>query len=297
MRYFLVWLLCACGTPSPNVVRDCEGCPRMVRIPGGTFVIGSPDSELRRKKNESPRRAVTLATFAVSELETTRAQFALFLRESHHAMPAGCQTEGAVLDGKYETDPRASWRDPGYPQTDEHPVVCVDWADARAYADWLSQRTGHAYHLLSNAEWEYAARAGTTSAYSWGDDRDQGCVYANGCDQSLQRVMPPTWGGIYAGCDDGAVRTTPGGHYKPNGYGLFDMTGNVWEWVADCTDPTYDALPADGHPIDRADCAARDVRGGSWDDDPEDLRNASRHHVPPAWRSYDLGFRVARAWP
>jgi len=137
----------------------------MVVIPGGTFLIGSPATEANRKKNESPRRTITLMTFAVSELETTRAQYARFVHDTNRATLEGCQTEGEVLDGKYETDLRASWRDPGYDQGDDHPVVCVGWSDATAYAEWLSRRTGHSYRLPSNSEWEFAARAGTTSAF------------------------------------------------------------------------------------------------------------------------------------
>ena len=277
-----------------RVTQDCPVCPRMVAVPGGSFVIGSPVDEPRRKKNESPQRQVTIAPFAVSELEITRAQYAAFVEDTRHDTSGGCNTEGAAIDGQYELDPRASWRDPGFPQGPDHPVVCVSWPDAHDYAAWLSSKTGHHYRLLSDAEWEYVARAGTTSAYYWGVDRELGCAYANGCDQRLKRIMPAAWGGIYAACDDGAAYTTPAGHYKPNAFGLFDITGNAWEWVEDCTEPTYDGLPDDGRPRTHEGCTARDVRGGSWDDDPEDLRNASRHHTKPDNRQYDLGLRLAR---
>jgi formylglycine-generating enzyme required for sulfatase activity len=149
--------------------------------------------------------------------------------------------------------------------------------------------------LPSDAEWEYAARAGTTTPYFWGDDRDLGCGYANGCDQRMKRAMPPSYPAIYAACDDGAVTTTPSGHYLPNAFGLHDMIGNVWEWVSDCTENTYETLPTNGSPRTADGCPTRDVRGGSWNDDPEDLRSATRHRVAPATREYDLGFRVARS--
>jgi formylglycine-generating enzyme required for sulfatase activity len=176
-------------------------------------------------------------------------------------------------------------------------VVCVAWQDASDYAAWLSRKTGQDYQLPSDSEWEYAARAGTTSVYFWGDDRELGCAYANGCDQSMKRVFPPDFPAIYSACDDGAVFTTPARHYKPNGFGLFDMTGNVWEWVLDCNEATYESLPSNGLPRTAERCPQRDVRGGSWDDDPEDLRNASRHHTAAGNRQLDLGFRLTRRIP
>ncbi len=211
----------------------------MVEIPGGTFLIGSPAGEPKRHRNEGPQREVTIATFAMSAGEITRAHYARFIEDTGRAVPAGCQVEGQTLDGKYETDPRASWRNPGFAQEPDHPVVCVSWQDAKDYADWLSRISGHDYRLPSDSEWEYAARAGTTSAYFWGDDRDLGCGYANGCDQSMKRAMPAWYPAIYAACDDGAVTTTPSGHYRPNAFGLYDMIGNAWEWVEDCTENTY----------------------------------------------------------
>lgn len=269
----------------------------MVALAGGRFVIGSPPGEPKRHRNEGPQRALELAAFAIAQTEVTVAQYARFIADTHHAMEGDCMTEGDVLDGKAKLDPRASWRDPTFPQTAEHPVVCVSWQDAADYAAWLSRTSGHDYRLPSEAEWEYAARGGTATAYFWGDQRDLGCGHANGADQSLQRVMPPSWPAVYGACDDGALFTAPVGHYRPNGFGLYDMIGNAWEWVADCYVPSYDSLSGDGAPRTAEGCEARIDRGGSWNDDPEDLRSASRHHIPPETREYNLGFRVTRRLP
>ena len=168
-------------------------------------------------------------------------------------------------------------------------MVCVSWEDAAAYAAWLSRRTGHAYRLLSEAEWEYAARGGTTSAYFWGDDADRGCGHMNGGDPTLQRGFP-RWaeamtkaqregekGARFLACEDGAVFTAPAGRYKPNAFGLYDMAGNAWEWVADCYQAGgYETLAPDGRAQAGGDCGKRRTRGGSWDDYPIDLRSARR---------------------
>jgi formylglycine-generating enzyme len=276
----------------------------MVRIAGGTFTMGSPANEPERRKYEGPRSSVHVASFAISETEVTRDQYAAFVRATNRAADGGCYTHGdGTSDISVEVE-SASWRAPAFEQTSDHPVVCVSWEDAKEYARWVSGKTGHHYRLPTEAEWEYAARAGTTSPFFWGDGADNGCGYMNGGDPSLLRALP-TWqkaieksrrdgdaGARLLDCDDGSAFTSAVARYKPNAFGLHDTTGNVWEWVEDCA---RDELPTSGAAHDANPCEFRRVRGGSWDDYPEDLRSARRARLQPSWRRNDTGFRLARS--
>lgn len=291
--------------PEPaHAFRDCPDCPDMIAIPAGSFVMGAPDSEPKgRYRFEGPQRPVSVASFALGRTEVTRAQYTAFVADTGRPDEAGCLTIG---DGSQAlagvSDPQASWRNPGFAQTDDHPVVCVTWTDAAAYAAWLARKTGHPYRLPSEAEWEYAARAGTTTTYYWGDSADHGCAYMNGGDESMVRALPRYRevlaqealrgepGARLIECDDGAGFTAPVAHYRPNAFGLHDMIGNVWEQVADCW---YEALPTDGRAHTEPDCTDHRSRGGSWDDYPRDLRAARRGRIRPGYRSNAVGFRVA----
>jgi formylglycine-generating enzyme required for sulfatase activity len=173
------------------------------------------------------------------------------------------------------------WRNPGFEQSYYDPVVCVSWADARAYAAWLSQITGLRYRLPSEAEWEYAARAGTATARYWGDDMAQICTYANVLEVGIQ-------------CADGHLNTAPVGTFRANAFGLFDMLGNVSEWTEDCWFPTHDGAPTDGGARSGSDCAQRVLRGGSWNADPWRVRAATRSGIAPGTRNAEIGFRVVR---
>ena len=235
--------------PAPEMFQDCPDCPRMIALAGGRAVIGSPADEPERHKNEVLQHTEDIGAFAVSEAEITRAQFAAFVADTKREIPVGCYTHGDGMDTTSDLDAAASWRAPRFEQTDDHPVVCVTWQDASDYAAWLSRRTGQSYRLPTDAEWEYAARAGTTSAYFWGDDADRGCAWMNGGDPSLARALPP-WtkavardaaaglaGARMLECDDGNAFTSAVRHYQPNAFGLYDVAGNVWEWVDACRDP------------------------------------------------------------
>ena len=182
-----------------------------------------------------------------------------------------------------------SWRNPGFSQSDGHPVVCVNWDDARAYVGWLSRKTGEEYRLLSEAEWEYVARAGTTTSRYWGNSETGQCRNANGEDPTSEfdgRVL----------CSDGHAQTSPVGSYLKNGYGLHDVLGNVSEWVQDCPNAnlSYHGAPRDGSAWEEEFCLNRVVRGGAWNDWLGYLRSASRETQLPKWRYYEVGFRVAR---
>jgi formylglycine-generating enzyme required for sulfatase activity len=297
------WILFA-SSVAAETFQDCPDCSRMAVIRSGTFTMGSAENEPERKRSEGPRRDVQVAAFAIGETEVTRGQYAIFVKETRRQPPAhGCFTFGfsSILDDKM--DPQASWRNPGFKQTDEHPVTCVSWQDAQDYAAWLARKTGRAYRLPSEAEWEYAARGGTTSIFTWGGDENQACPYANVGDPSLLRAHPKLRETIEASlragelnlrfvqCDDGSPFTTTVRRHQPNPFGLYDTIGNVWEYVEDCL---QESLPESGFAHVAAPCEFRRVRGGSWDDSPPELRSARRGRVKPDVPRNDGGIRLAR---
>ena len=248
---------------------DCAGCPEMVVVPAGSFTMGSHVKEDGRLSDEEPTHRVTIAKpFAVGRFEITRGQYAAFVEATGHKTGDTCWIWIGTL---YKNAKGKSFRDPGYEQGDDHPVACISWFDAQAYAAWLSAKTHQNYRLLSEAEWEYAARAGTTSAFVTGD-----------------AAMTKKQAHFDA---DGAVVV---GKYDANGFGLKDMHGNLWEWVQDCYVDSYKNSPEDGSAVkDFAKCK-RVTRGGGWGDFPKYLRSASRRwDTPSSWFSV-VGFRLAR---
>ena len=271
-----------------STFQDCNDCPEMVVIPAGSFQMGSPDDEEGRDADEGPQHRVTIdAPFALGRYEVTRGQFSRFVAATNHEAK-GCR----YWDGdSVENDPNRSWRDPGYEQSNNHPVACVSWEDAQAYIDWLRKESGENYRLPSEAEWEYAARAGTTTRYFWGDDADEGCSFANGADQTAKKEQT---GWTVMACDDGYYGTASAGSYRPNRFGLHDMTGNLWEWLEDRWHDNYDDAPIDGRAWVDGNNSARVLRGGSWVNGPWLLRSAYRDRFVPDGRGNDLGFRVAR---
>ena len=199
-----------------------------------------------------------------------------------------------------------NWHLTPFPQTGRDPVVCVSWEEARAYTQWLSKKTGHSYRLLTEAEWEYVARAGTTTEAFWGNDEKRACEYGNGIDLTFVARFPPKakWErpepnnpnpGRVLPCDDGHIFTAPVGSYKPNPLGLYDTASNVAQWTADCLVKNYVGAPTDGSARTDGDCSKRVNRGGAWDSNPTGLRSAYRgwDNVSTT-RAVDLGFRVAR---
>lgn len=282
--------------PSGSSFRDCADCPQMMPIPAGRFVMGTaPDEETRENLTEQfrnrsqPQRAVSIRGFAASQFEITRGQYRAFA-EAADRKSDGCFFWNGT---SFAQDPAKDWRNPGYAQDDTHPVVCVSWEDATAYAQWLSQKTGKPYRLLSEAEWEYVARAGTTSSRYWGDDATAACSFANGADLALETHTRGMSNWDVAKCDDRHPYTAPVGHYRANAFGLYDMLGNVGEWTQDCWNGNYSGAPVDGSAWTVGDCAMRAVRGGAWDDAPVGLRAAYRVGSPVTIRLYSRGFRVA----
>ena len=284
----LVLMAGAAGAqPAGTTFRDCPGCPEMVVVPSGRFQMGSPSSEKGRLDDEGPVHEVTIARpFAVGVNEVTRGEFARFAEATGRSTGNNCWS---YESGEWKARSGRHWRDPGFSQTDEHPVVCVRWNDAQAYVRWLSGETGEAYRLPSEAEWEYVARAGTRTAWYWGESESGQCRYANGADEASGDL-----GGGKARCNDGHARTSPVGSYEANGYGLHDVLGNVWESVQDCWNGSYAGAPRDGSAWMSGECGRRVLRGGSWYVDPRNLRSADRGRYWSGNRVNLIGFRVAR---
>ena len=282
----LPFLLLACASPqqSRESFRDCAECPEMVTLPAGEFTMGAPPGEGGREANEGPQRIMRIpAAFAVSRSEITRGQYAVFVRMTGHAAAANCNTS-RNNDGRWRAD--GDWRDPGFAQTDDHPVVCVNWEDAHAYVSWLNARTGGGYRLLSEAEWEYAARAGSKAAFSWGDEGSHDLANYGAAVDSCCR-------GLAAGRDQW-LATAPARSFPPNAFGLYDLHGNAWEWAQDCYTDDLSALPGNATAHESPDCRRRQVRGGSWIYFPFLMRSANRGGDEQGVRGADLGFRIAK---
>lgn len=239
--------------------------PEMVSIPAGCFQMGSSESESGRSSNESPQHRVCVKAFQMGKYEVTNAQFRNF-RSNHNS-------------GEYKGH---SLND------DKQPVVNVTWNDAVAYAEWLSQQTGKNYRLPSEAEWEYAARAGTTTVRYWGDSPDQACAYANVTDKTAKSKFGWDWN---FNCDDNYVVSAPVGQYQPNDFGLYDMLGNVWEWNQDKWHDSYSGTPTDGSACESGNANSHVLRGCSWYREPDICRSAVRFNFNDSLN--DLGFRIA----
>lgn len=299
----LAWALTSAAVsaerPPGQRFRECRGCPEMVVVPGGAFTIGSPADERGRAADEGPQSQVTIAgPLAVARFEITRGQYAAFVKATGYPVSGGCITD-RVAKGKWAPHLTTTLRDPGFAQTDRHPVVCVSWHDAQAYVAWLSNAAGKTYRLPTEAEWEYLARAGTTTPYPWGSDANLGCGDMNGTDRIARAKYPELDAppdNTYATCNDGALNTAPVGSYRANAFGLQDMIGNVGEWTVDCATPSYDGIGTDGRP-QTPDCAKRMVRGGGWGTFARQLRSAERIRYGPTDRDDTIGIRVVRDLP
>ncbi len=248
---------------------DCEKCPQMVLIPPGKFLMGSPDDEPDHEKEESPQRQVTIAkAFGVGRFEITVGQFGEFLAGTNYDIGTKCSQWNQKAQ-RYVATEGSNFFKPGFDRTNNHPATCISWADAKAYTEWLSQQTGQTYRLLTEAEWEYAARAGATTAFVSGDILDSDKVNFGGKGQA--RV----------------------GQYQPNAFNLYDMQGNVWEWTQDCYTNTYDNAPIDGSAVETPGCE-RTYRGGAWANEAKDTRFATRGTNAEDKRVNIFGMRVAR---
>ncbi|MEQ1696312.1 MAG: formylglycine-generating enzyme family protein [Hyphomicrobiaceae bacterium] len=232
---------------------DCATCPEMIVVPAGSFEMGSEG----HSGDETPVHRVTLAKpVAISRYEISFDQW-----------------DACVTDGGCTHHPS----DQGWGRGTK-PVLDISWIDVTEnYLPWLSRKTGQTYRLLTEAEWEYAARAGSATVYAWGDQIGKGAANCDRCGSAWDNRQ-----------------TAPVGSFPANAFGLHDMHGNVWEWVQDCYQESYENAATDGAAAVSPDCTSYVVRGGGWNDRPKYLRSAIRYGDPPAYRSNYVGFRVAR---
>ena len=247
-----------------------ENLPAMVWIPGGSFMMGSPSDEPKRYSWEGPQRRIELSGFHMSATEITVGQFKAFVDATGHDMGSSCW----VWESDWVLKEGAHWRSPGFTQGMNDPVVCVSYEDAQEFVAWVNRNTDGGYALPSEAQWEYAARAGTTTAYSTG-----------GSISSSQ-----------ANFDLNVDATTPVGSYAPNAWGLYDMHGNVWEWTQDCWADNLSSHPSSGGANRSGDCSKRVLRGGSWGYEPWFLRSADRDWSSTSERSGTFGFRLLKTY-
>ena len=274
-----------------DLLKDGSRGPAMVRISSGRFMMGSSPTELGHVDAESPRHQVTIgADFALGKFPVTVGEFRRFVEAS--AFRTQAQTIGACFSGQGKRD-GATWRNPGFRKalSDRHPVVCVTFRDALAFAQWLSAQTGKNYRLPTEAEWEYTARAGTMTSRFWGDDPAQACRFANAGDRARSNRGGNISGTPHA-CVDRFAGPAPVGKFQANAFGLHDMLGNVWEWTADCWSNSYAGTPVDGSALGGDGCRQHVRRGGNFSSGAEETRSAARKKGrPPA---VAIGFRLAR---
>ncbi len=279
-----------------QTLKECAQCPELVVLPGGTFTMGSSAAEqalanaggLDKKitDRESPQHSVSIKSFAAGKYAVTKGEFAAFAKATSY------QTEAEKGDGcdgwtgsEWKKDKAFNWRNVGFKQAEGHPVVCVSWNDAQAYTRWISLSSGKPYRLLSEAEREYAARSGSQTAFWWGKSISTAQANYDGTATSYNGSAKGDW----------RKATVAVNSFKANPFGLYNVHGNVWEWVEDCFHDNYSGAPSDGSAWTTS-CSGdyRVLRGGSWDIIPAYLRSAFRYWYTPDFRDYDSGFRLAR---
>ena len=265
----------------------------MVSIPGGTFRMGDLSGD--GDDDEKPVHSVTVPAFSMGKYEVTVGQFQRFVEATEYHTDAERNADGnegcyAYTAGEgWSWTWGRSWRRPGYSVGDGQSVACVSWNDAQAFIAWLTQQTGESYRLPTEGEWEYAARAGSTTKYHFGDSELQLCHFANHGDTSTD------FSDRNKSCSDGVgYRTTMVGRYQPNSFGLYDMHGNLWELVQDCYNESYAEAPINGSAWTSGDCDLRVIRGGSWGSSPGALRSANRGRSRLTDRNTTRGFRLAQ---
>ncbi len=268
-----------------TVIRDCATCPSLTVLPSGRFKQGSADNNA--SSTVKPLHWVAIShPIAMSTNAVTVDQFRAFATATGRDLQ-GCET----YDGRWKRQPKNSWQNPGFEQGGTHPVTCASWSDAKAYAQWLSEQTGHHYRLPSASEWEYAARAGGEAVQPWNANGSDACANANVADLSAVRRYP---GWVAFACSDGYVFTAPVGSFKANAFGLNDMLGNVFQWTEDCWNASYKGAPLDGSARADGNCSERELRGGSWFSSPGYVRADYRNHFAANYRTSSAGIRLVR---
>lgn len=291
------------GITAPPAPQD------MVHIRGGWFDMGSDGED-----DERPVHQVYVNDFSMAKHEVTKEEFREFIGETDYSTDAERGGGSYIWDGKeWKQKNDATWLNPYFKQTNNHPVVCVSWNDAIAYCNWRSQKEGltpvytiskdtvsadfkaNGYRLPTEAEWEYAARCGENGyKYSWGDGEPTGKRGGNIADDAAKRAF--SWTGTWEGYDDGYVYTAPVGSFDPNEFGLNDMTGNVWEWCWDWYGKDYYKNSPKKNPQGPSSGSSRVARGGSWYSRPGSVRAARRNGAPPGYSSLSFGFRLSRTF-
>jgi formylglycine-generating enzyme len=293
----------------PPSLRDCPACPELVVVKAGSYSMGADASEgplhglsSDLAAREQPRHVVTIArAVAFGRHEITIEQFATFATEAGYTPEPGCWE---FMGSAWTFDKSRSWRDAKLGQGAGHPVTCVNWHDAEAYVLWLSRRTGKPYRLPSEAEWEYAARAGTQGPYWFGTDRAAICRYVNLGDQDTEARFH--WSGrptdlnvpwVPEECHDGFATTSPVDSKAPNAFGIYGVLGNVMEWTADCWHDDYrDGPDRQEARLTSGDCAFRVMRGQGWAAIAGSARSAFRRKMSATDRRVTFGIRVVRDW-
>ena len=254
---------------------DCVYCPLLTVVPPGSFFMGAAAGEMGREEDEGPVHVVAiLRPLAVGTYEVSFREWDACVDRG------GCRRRpGDENWGRFD-----------------RPVINVNWSDAQDYVEWLSEQTGAEYRLLSEAEWEYVARAGTGTARYWDELSSAPCDFANSADLTAQRSSGLRWpdGWTFSTCDDTFDSTAPTGAFSPNRFRLHDLLGNVWEWTQDCWNDRYVRAPDDGRAWESGDCRRRVVRGGAWNSQPTHVRAGVRDGIRSNARTNNLGFRVAR---
>ncbi|MGA7496744.1 MAG: SUMF1/EgtB/PvdO family nonheme iron enzyme [Isosphaeraceae bacterium] len=282
---------------SPSLITNSLGM-NFTLIKAGEFLMGSPDTDKDAEDDEKPQHRVRITRpFYLGVHEVTRGQFRRFVDDSGYQTDAEKDGKGGFgwneAANKFEQAPRYTWREAGFEQTDLHPVVNVSWNDAVAFAEWLGRKEGKTYRLPTEAQWEYACRAGTTTRYFCGDDAEALAEVGNIADATA-REKYPDWNYAIAS-RDGFVYTSPIGRYRPNAWGLHDMHGNVWEWCWDWYGKDFYKASRVDDPAGPLEAADRVIRGGSWNSIPRRCRSAFRNWGTPGYRISFLGFRLALA--
>jgi formylglycine-generating enzyme required for sulfatase activity len=263
--------------------KDCPNCPEMVVVPSGSFMMGASTSEEVATEREDHVLVNIARPFAVGRFAVTKGEFAAFVASADHNTDGVCY-DLSTSEPKGQAD--RDWRSPGFAQNDSHPVVCVNWNDAKAYVAWLAASTGKGYRLLTETEREYVTRAGSITPFWWGSTITTGQANYNG---------NVTYGGGSKG--ERRKMTVPVDSFLPNPWGLFNVHGNVWDWTEDCWNSANAGNPGDGDPRLTGDCSLRVLRGASWNNYPHTLRAARREKEPLNARTSRVGFRVARTLP
>jgi formylglycine-generating enzyme required for sulfatase activity len=258
--------------------------PRAVEQPW-EFQMGSPDDDTEALRTQRPQHPVRIKRpFKMGRYEVTFEEYDRFAYATGRRPPSDAGFGAGLSDEKRR----------------RLPVINVSYEDAVAYAKWLSEQTGEEFRLPSEAEWEYAARAGTRTRRFWGDAPSQACEHANVLDKRNEEKLRARYAISWEphDCEDSYADIAPVGQFKPNRWGLYDMLGNVYEWLQDCWHKNYEGAPKDGSRAWEAEndgnCALRVFRGGSWYDDPRGVRSAYRYRLGPDFRNFNLGFRLAQ---